>query len=228
MVFSSVKQYYQYTKAETCNYHERAKKILDCSDPRHIKELGDGIHRDDIWVPHRGPTLYAGTLAKFQQNPTLAIALVSTGTSKLYEATTDKFFGCGISLLSKKWTNKEWTGENVVGRILMKVRYELSGMNPEFGVDESLDVLAGNISNSTNDSQLESSANRDNMDQSTSTSQVDNLATQSSNDSSQSKSGKKKKRSHHRSRRGRGRGRGSYANLSNVTERSSHRQSGYN
>lgn len=124
--FNCAKQYYQYSKAITCNKLDRAIKISRCTDPLRIKDLGDKIKATDRLTSNRVSTLYAGTLAKFQQNPPLAIALISSGEINLYEATTDQFLG----LHSHKWKNKEWSGENVSGRVLIKVRNEFVNRIP--------------------------------------------------------------------------------------------------
>lgn len=43
----------------------------------------------------------------------------------MYEATTDLFYACGIDLDSPKWATGDWPGQNVTGKVLMKVRREL-------------------------------------------------------------------------------------------------------
>lgn len=71
ITYNSVEQFYQHSKAVACNNLDRAQKIMKCTDPRRIKELGDGVRNGDKWLPDRVSTLYAGALAKFQQNPDL-------------------------------------------------------------------------------------------------------------------------------------------------------------
>lgn len=45
-----------------------------------------------------------------------------TDTLGLFEATTDQFFGAGIGYNSKKWDDRSWSGKNIAGKGLMKVR----------------------------------------------------------------------------------------------------------
>lgn len=59
--------------------------------------------------------------------------LIASHGKQLYEATTDHYFGCGISFESQRWAKHDWPGENVAGLILMKVREELLGVQPEKG-----------------------------------------------------------------------------------------------
>lgn len=220
--FNCVEQYYQHTRAIAYKNYAKAKKIIQCTDPRRIKEIGDGVKYDADWLPSRVSTLYTGAMAKFQQNPSLAIALISTGSSNLYEATTDRFFGCGIGLQSKKWANKSWTGENVAGRILMKIRAELTGAS----LDD--DLLVRNAESSISSSLIDVSSKHNATDLSYSeATQMQSQAAPSSQpkgDITDGKSPKRKKHSSHKGNRGRGRSRGS-SKSSNVTERSSRRQS---
>lgn len=225
--YNSVEQYYQHCKAVACNNLERARKIMICTDPRRIKELGDGIRNDADWLPNRVLTLHTGVMAKFHQNPDLAIALISTGPVKLYEATTDKFFGCGIGLQSKKWDKREWIGENVAGRIVMKVRAELTGetipQSAELSLDGSADLASFDYSSD------KSNTGSQTLDES-GTSEADNQTKHLSNPASNPNQShldngvKPSKHHYHRHRRGKGRGSLRY---SNVTDRSYRRQSTY-
>lgn len=230
--YKSVEQFYQYTKAVECNNLERARKIMKCTDPRRIKELGDGVKNKNDWASNRVSTLYKGTLAKFQQNPDLAIELVSTGSVGLYEATTDKFFGCGVGLQSKKWITKDWFGENVAGRIVMKVRAELSGVPP--APDATLDVYddGASISASLNDTSSESPPTRGEDMSLMKTQSEDPVIPSAVSDQEPSHHGfghGRNKRSNRRHGSGRGRGRGSpsHGHSQNVTGRYYRRQSGF-
>lgn len=241
--YNCVEQYYQYTKAMTHNKLSRAEEILNCSDPRRIKELGDGIEDNHDWLAIRVPTLYAGTSAKFQQNPDLAIALISTGTQQLCEATTDMFFGCGVGLQSSKWSNMDWPGANVAGRIVMKVRSELSGMNSsEVGVSPQGDLsdITG-LPAPLNESQFETSHASDDLTLNdlhppASTSTPTPAKTAPEVEASQRNQRNWKKQYTKRGSRGRGCGRGAggpshppnpsnTSKSSNITDRSYRRQS---
>lgn len=99
------------------------------SDPKRIQMLGDRIEVSaddwDEWLAYCQEILYRGMLAKFSQNSSLRKDLLSTGECQLLEATTDLQFGCGIGLISDKWADQSWEGQNLTGRTLTEVRDRL-------------------------------------------------------------------------------------------------------
>lgn len=133
MNFAHVEQHYQYSKAIHHDEVETASAIMSLTNPLRIKSLGDGILSDSTWLERRMLVLYDGVRAKFEQNLVLQDELLSTDGKHLYEATTDSYFGCGLGYDSKRWQQKDWSGENVAGLILKKVRDELLGISPEDG-----------------------------------------------------------------------------------------------
>lgn len=120
-----VEQFYQHTKACHHNEYDIAERILKLSNPWRIKVLGDSIEDDEAWLSKRMKTLYNGVSSKFRQNWPLQDELFKSKGLKLYEATTDPYFACGIGYDSKRWDTMDWSGENVAGLIVMKVRDEL-------------------------------------------------------------------------------------------------------
>lgn len=120
-----VEQYYQHVKA--CHHGDdaTAERILSLSNPWRIKVLGDNIESNSTWLPRRMKVLYDGVSAKFRQNWPLHDELLRSKGLKLYEATTDLYFACGIGYDSKKWETMDWKGDNVAGLVVMKVREEL-------------------------------------------------------------------------------------------------------
>lgn len=129
--FQHVEQYYQHCKATHHNETQTANRIMQMSNPRRIKSLGDNIESNPAWLEQRMMVLYRGIKAKFEQNWPLQDELTSSNGKQLYEATTDRYFGCGISFESTRWARHDWPGENVAGLILMKVREELLGPQAE-------------------------------------------------------------------------------------------------
>lgn len=104
---------------------ETAERILQFTNPWRIKVLGDNIESNEAWNAKRMKTLYEGVSAKFRQSWPLHDELIKSKGLKLYEATTDPYFGCGIGFDSKRWSTMDWTGDNVAGLVIMKVREEL-------------------------------------------------------------------------------------------------------
>lgn len=122
--YTSVEQYFQHEKALQCGDLKQARKIMNKSNPWYIKIAGSRVELNDAWKKNRLKTLYQGIFAKFEQNIPLRQALLNTVGLNLYEATTDLFYACGIDLDSPKWVTGDWPGQNVTGKILMKVRGE--------------------------------------------------------------------------------------------------------
>lgn len=75
-------------------------------------------------VPH----VYTGNLLKFSQNEELKQKLLDTENKILVEASPyDKIWGIGLSVSDKDFYNPIlWKGENLLGKILMKVRNTLN------------------------------------------------------------------------------------------------------
>lgn len=120
-----VEQFYQYTKATHHGDTKTAERILQLANPWRIKVLGDNIPPNEKWNAKRMKTLYEGVSAKFRQNWPLQDELLKSKDLKLYEATTDPYFGCGIGFDSQRWNTMDWSGDNVAGLVVMKVREEL-------------------------------------------------------------------------------------------------------
>lgn len=122
--YANVEQFFQHEKAVQCGADTQARKIMSKSNPWYIKSVGSRVEPKEGWIKNRVPTLYKGIFAKFEQNLPLRQALQNSRGLNLYEATTDLFFACGIDLDSPKWATKDWQGQNVTGKVLMKVRGE--------------------------------------------------------------------------------------------------------
>lgn len=63
--------------------------------------------------------------AKFAQNPSLRDLLLTTGTKRLIEATSDSFWGAAALLGSKLLKNGKWTGLNTLGAVMEEAREDL-------------------------------------------------------------------------------------------------------
>lgn len=127
--YISMEQYFQYSKAVYFGEHNLAQKIIMTSNPNRIQALGDRIEIDeedlDGWLEYSREVLDKGMYAKFSQNPSLREDLLATGDCKLYEATTDLNYACGINLTSNKWADQSWEGQNYTGHALVEVRDRL-------------------------------------------------------------------------------------------------------
>lgn len=88
-------------------------------DPSSAKKLSRQIELRKDWEQVKDDVMYNICLAKFTQNPSLREKLIATGDEELIEGNT--------------WGDKIWgvvngVGENRLGRILMRVREELTNV----------------------------------------------------------------------------------------------------
>lgn len=79
------------------------------------KKFASKKRRD--WRRVRNLIMYNAIKAKFNQYPNLSDALINSGSSIIVEDAEDAYWGCGAD--SK--------GKNQMGRLLMKLRKQLSG-----------------------------------------------------------------------------------------------------
>ena len=103
------------------------QKILATSDPSTQRRLDNGILTDPTpWFDVARSEIMPAIRAKFIQNHDLATYLKNTGTCDPAEATTDTFWGTGMSLNNIRILNNSmWRGKNVMESVLMAVRAEL-------------------------------------------------------------------------------------------------------
>ena len=131
--FSSMEQYMMYKKAVLFHDQEAAEKILQTDNVAEIKTLGRTVqHFDDkIWTKLRGEIVYRGLLEKFYQNPELARKLEDTGKEIIAEcAVQDRIWGIGLSMKDEnRLCMDKWRGQNLLGKILMRVREEIVHQN---------------------------------------------------------------------------------------------------
>ena len=110
---------------KTSNISER-KNFADL-DPDSAKALGYKVNLRSDWEEVKVQKMYEVNKAKFEQNPELKEKLIATGLEELVEGNDwgDRFWGV------------DGTGENRLGKILMKIRMELSGkFDPDYILGE--------------------------------------------------------------------------------------------
>jgi ribA/ribD-fused uncharacterized protein len=127
--FHNSEQAFMWEKALCFNDFETAKEILKTSSPKNAKDLGRTVknYNEEIWAKYRFTAMYEVCLAKFDQNPDRLETLLSTGNRTIVEASPyDAVWGVGLH-----WTGDEildennWKGQNLLGKVLMKVRDHL-------------------------------------------------------------------------------------------------------
>lgn len=132
--FCCAEQYMMYAKAKLFADCTAQEHILKASDPAKQKALGNTVKNfsEIIWRQHREEIVFTGNYNKFSQNKGLRRKLFQTGNAVLVEASPmDTIWGIGLSEQDAKKTNpSNWPGQNLLGRILTKVRERL---RDEFG-----------------------------------------------------------------------------------------------
>ena len=103
---------------------EAHKKIMSELEAAKIKYIGSAIkgYSKEKWQSDYHPIVIKGLMAKFT-NPKLKAVLLGTGEKEIIEASTDEFWGVGLSLRSDKLFSKsKWSGLNTMGKALMEIR----------------------------------------------------------------------------------------------------------
>ena len=128
--FETAEQWMMFAKARLFADEERAGLILASPDPATQKRLGQQVQHFDqaTWDASKISIVYTGSRAKFEQNEGAYRQLKSTSGSMLVEANPrDWILGAGLAIDDPRVNQpQEWRGENLLGRILTKVRSDLS------------------------------------------------------------------------------------------------------
>ncbi|MEM8803865.1 MAG: NADAR family protein [Pseudomonadota bacterium] len=113
----TVEHYFQAQKFEYPAYRDKIRKA---NRPKDAKALGltRKLPLRSDWEVVKEEIMYAAVAKKFMTHATLKELLLSTGDVAIIEnAPMDYFWGAG----------QDGTGQNKLGKILMRVRSELSG-----------------------------------------------------------------------------------------------------
>ena len=127
ITFHSTEQYIQYQKAKLFGDKRSSSKILESTTPLECKKLSKEILNYDPthWWKRVRICCEQVIYEKFLQNPILLKLLVSTADKIIVECAYDHLWGSGIPLHEDNcFTETDWSGDNLLGNILMKVRGE--------------------------------------------------------------------------------------------------------
>jgi ribA/ribD-fused uncharacterized protein len=126
----TAEQWMMLSKARLFADDNAADAILATDDPDEQKRFGQTVRgfQQEIWDLWKVSFVYQGNLAKFSQNAGAARQLKATGIAMLVEANPrDWIWGVGLAIGDPSvHSPSEWKGGNLLGRILTKVRSELS------------------------------------------------------------------------------------------------------
>lgn len=111
-----------------------ATKILATDDPKLQKDLGRQVknYKESVWALVREDVMVEGLYEKFNQTPKLRSALLATGTTIIAEASpVDRIWGIGLTAEDPLAQDvSTWQGQNLLGKVLMRVRARLLDADP--------------------------------------------------------------------------------------------------
>ena len=123
--FLSSEQYYQYLKCKKVSNDAVLTKVLASKTAAQAKAATAclSMQENETWSEFRNEAMYKVLKVKAEQISPFINALIDSGSSPLYEATSDKYWGCGVDLKFAKTTKPTaYPGENVLGLMLEKIR----------------------------------------------------------------------------------------------------------
>jgi len=124
--FKSSEQAYMASKALFFGDSAAFRKILDAFDAREAKAIGRTVNNFDAiaWDEVSYEAMFSACVAKFANNIIIREKLIETGDLILVEASPlDCIWGVGLHEDDDLILNeKNWKGENRLGKVLMEVR----------------------------------------------------------------------------------------------------------
>jgi len=130
ITFPTVEHYFQWMKAKTFGDGAIAAKILKTPSAKAVKALGKKVKDFKIeeWDAKKDGIMAAALKAKVIQHPEIREKLLQTGVRPIGEASArDKYWAIGTSAdTSKAKDPSKWPGKNVLGKMWMDLRKELS------------------------------------------------------------------------------------------------------
>ncbi len=124
--FSSMEQYFHYSKAAIFKDKDSMKRILNTNDCREQKRLGRRVkqYKENIWAEKCYIVMKQGLYAKFDQNPILKERLLSISNARFVEASPyDRKWGIGIEADHPNAVQpSKWPGNNLLGKALTETR----------------------------------------------------------------------------------------------------------
>ncbi len=129
--FNCAEQWMMFNKALLFGDQETADKIMSTNRPDRQKSFGRQVKNfnDRQWMQVAYNLVVEGNRAKFEQNPDFANHLESTGSCIIVEASPwDKRWGIGLAEDDPRALDEsQWQGDNLLGKAIMQVRFEMFG-----------------------------------------------------------------------------------------------------
>lgn len=124
--FNCCEQYMMYQKAILFEDHDLAKAIYQSTSPSEQKKLGRKVKNfeESVWIKHRKIIVFKANFLKFSQISYFRQLLLATSHRTLVEVNPhDRIWGIGLGIHDPEiYYPEKWKGQNLLGRILMRVR----------------------------------------------------------------------------------------------------------
>ena len=118
-----------HTRAVVCKRPKEAHDILQARDPYKVKSIGASFTASREWFEIEDSELDDILYDKFTRNHYCRNFLLATGQKKLYEATGDRKWACGIPLSKISSLTKNQPGENRMGKKLESARDKIRALS---------------------------------------------------------------------------------------------------
>lgn len=126
VVYNCCEQYMMAQKARLFDDGESFERIMREASPKQQQARGRSVQNYDqrIWDENKEQIVYSGNILKFTQHQDLAERLILTHPKVLVEASPyDCIWGVGLSVDDPLILDeRNWKGQNLLGKALMKVR----------------------------------------------------------------------------------------------------------
>ena len=120
--WSSVEQFYQFSKAIDAKQEEVAKQILITTDPVEAMSIGRRVKASAEWNQVKGPAMMKKAMLIKFKIPPMSLSLKNTGLN-IGEATRSKLWGIGKTMSEDSaFESRTWTGFNQTGELLKEVK----------------------------------------------------------------------------------------------------------
>lgn len=126
--YNCVEQFMMACKANVFGDNDTLLQVMDTAMPSAQKRLGKQVRgfTDEVWDQWKEKVVYQGCMAKFEQNLDLKSKLLGTKGKTLVEASPyDRIWGIGMSETDPDRFNEGKWGQNLLGKMLMRVREDI-------------------------------------------------------------------------------------------------------
>ena len=140
-IFLSSEQYYQYLKCKKLSNASATNRVMSAKTAAEAKTATKSLtdSENKKWAEHRNEAMFEVLKVKVDQCSPFLDALIDSGSSRLFEATADNYWGIGLDLKFASNTHTNFfPGSNILGTLLEKVRDDYISKDVALEVDVSI------------------------------------------------------------------------------------------